>query len=157
MRVVIDRQWVYALCEELTAINYQSVISEINNYDIIEAILTGMVIDTYYDVHMDHRRNTWVAHVKSELLCIFRKGLLKLTNIDRLDRLHLSSDYYNIAEEVLKIKYLDELYEFIWATYSDTNVDTVERIEFVNDTIVIRTNHTDDRPGRSSKLHYRVR
>jgi hypothetical protein len=157
MRVVIDRQWCHAICEELTAVNYQSVIPEINNYDIIEAILTGMVIDTYYDIQMDHRRNTWTAHVKSELLSIFRKGLLKLVNIDRSDRLHLSSDFYIIAEEVLKIKYLDELYEFIWATYRDTNVDTVERIEFVNDTIIIRTNHTDDRPGRSSQLHYRAR
>jgi hypothetical protein len=43
MRVVIDRQWTYALCEELTAVSYQSAIPEINNYDIIEAIVTGMV------------------------------------------------------------------------------------------------------------------
>ncbi len=157
MRVVIDRQWTYALCEELTAVSYQSAIPEINNYDIIEAIVTGMVIDTYYDVHMDHRRNTWVAHAKSELLSIFRKGLLRLVNIDRSDRLNISQDFYNITEEIVKMKYLDELYEFIWNTYRDTNVDTVERVEFVNDTIVIRTHHTDERPGRPSIPRYRTR
>lgn len=157
MRVVIDRQWTYALCEELTVVSYQSAIPEINNYDIIEAIVTGMVIDTYYDVHMDHRRNTWVAHVKSELLSIFRKGLLRLVNIDRSDRLNISQDFYNITEEIVKMKYLDELYEFIWNTYRDTNVDTVERVEFVNDTIVIRTHHTDERPGRPSIPRYRTR
>ena len=157
MRVVIDRQWTYALCEELTAVSYQSAIPEINNYDIIEAIVTGMVVDTYYDVHTDHRRNTWVAHVKSELLSLFRKARLKLVNIDRSDRLHASSEHYEIAEKVLQINYLDELYELIYCNYQDTNVDTVERVEFVNDTIVIRTHHTDERPGRPSVPRYRTR
>lgn len=136
MRLILSVDWLHTLAEELLDHDYRSEYPDIDNYDVIAAIITGMVDDVYFDVHDPHIETRWRAHVQARLLELFRTSYLNQRTFKRSDGGFFPEHLKGLTRELSDLPSLPRLYRYIWRMLAGQVVE-VKRVEFPNDRALI--------------------
>ena len=140
MRIILGAEWMHTLADELLDHDYRSEYSDLDNYDVITAIITGMVDDTYFDVLDHHQESRWRAHVQARLLELFRGSYFNMRSAKRAIKSTTGifpEHLHGLTRELTELPCLPSLYRYIWRLLSGHVVE-VHKVEYpINQVIVV--------------------
>lgn len=136
MRLILASDWLHDITDQLLDHDYRSEYPDINNYDVIIAIVTGMVDDIYFD-HTDRiDEGRWKAHVRARLHELFRNSFISRHNRNRIGRGLLPDHIHGLSSEISDLPVLPSLYRLLHRQLSGHVVE-VAKVEFPPNQVII--------------------
>lgn len=136
MRLIISSEWLHDLADQLLEHDYRSEYPDINNYDVITAIVTGMVDDVYFDQNERIEEHRWKAHVRARLHELFRNSFMHRREVARIGRGLLPDHIHGLAAEIADMPVLSGLYRLLHRQLAGHAV-TISKVEFPPNQVII--------------------
>ena len=136
MRLILASDWLHDITDQLLEHDYRSEYPDLDNYDIIIAIITGMVDDIYFDHNERIDEGRWKAHVRARLHELFRNSFIARHDRSRIGRGLLPDHIHGLSAELSDLPVLPSLYRLLHRQLSGHVVE-VSKLEFPPNQVIV--------------------